>query len=581
MGLTGALNIGATGLGASQLAIQITGNNLANAATPGYSRQMPILSPTRPENFGRMSIGTGVRLADVRRNVDEALQQRLWQAISSEAAAAAQGDGLGQLEALLDELGERSLSDQLRRFFTAWSERANLSQSSAVVIQQGAGLANFLSKLRGDVAKQTGSDGRQLGALAGKASQILDRIAGLNREISDFEAGGGQANTLRDQRDQLVGELSQQMEVSIIPQRNGTIDVLVGSTPVVLGGTSRGLRVRQEVSGEPPNTTSTPRVVTADDGSVLCVKGGRMGALLEGGTDGAVAELLSTLDRVTEQLIFRVNSLHATGFNRPGYTSLSSTVPLPIEDRGRSLNSPLNTTMRGLPWRPTSGSLMVEVTGPTGASQQVRIDVDLDGRLADGRVGFDDDTTLEGLAAQLLAIDGLSARVSPEGRLEIEADPGFHFGFSQDTSGVLATLGVNSFFTGRDARDIAVREELRANPVLLATGRLVGGTFVENGTALELAQLRDAPLEALGGRSIQQAWTDQVQQLGLQSGAARDAGEAAKLVRESLEAQREAISGVSIDEESINLLNYQRVYQASARFISVVDDLTRTLLSIV
>jgi flagellar hook-associated protein 1 FlgK len=80
---------------------------------------------------------------------------------------------------------------------------------------------------------------------------------------------------------------------------------------------------------------------------------------------------------------------------------------------------------------------------------------------------------------------------------------------------------------------------------------------------------------------VQQLWTDSVQQVGLQSDAAKGAAQAAKVVADSLQSQRDAVSAVSVDEESINLINYQRVYQGAARFISVVNDLTSSLLSIV
>src|SRR4051812_19103274 len=77
MSLSAALQIGTSALNAAQMAIQVTGNNLANAATQGYSRQIAILTPTRANSAGRVTIGTGVGVSDVRRQVDDALQARL------------------------------------------------------------------------------------------------------------------------------------------------------------------------------------------------------------------------------------------------------------------------------------------------------------------------------------------------------------------------------------------------------------------------------------------------------------------------------------------------------------------------
>ncbi len=580
MGLNSALNIGATALGASQVALQVSGNNLANAATPGYSRQVANLAPLRPDNYGRISVGTGVKVSDVRRQVDDALQQRLWKAISDQSAADQSSGALGQLESILDELGSRSLSNQLRTFFGSWSERANLTKSSAVVVQEGVALADFLQKMRSDVVKQGDNGDLQLGAIVDKSNDLLSQIAGINQQISDFETSGAEASTLRDQRDELVTKLSQYMEVATVEQKNGAIDVLVGSTPVVLGSVSRGVQVKRESRGTPPNNTLDVFVATRDDSSKLTVTNGQIGAILAD-RGGSVNQLVDALDSVSKQIIFEVNKLHSTGGTLAGLTDVTGTLSVPLEDQTRALNDPSNTTLAGLPWKVENGGFLVNVTSPTGAKTSVRINVDLDGRKNDGTPGFEDDTSLQSIVSQIGAISGLSASLTPDGKLKIAAAPGFSFGFSDDTSHALAVLGVNTFFTGKDAKDISVRQSLRNDPKDLATGRTSDGKFVENGTALGIAQLRDTPVDALGGRSVQQLWTDSVQQVGLQSDAAKGAAQAAKVVADSLQSQRDAVSAVSVDEESINLINYQRVYQGAARFISVVNDLTSSLLSIV
>ncbi len=98
---------------------------------------------------------------------------------------------------------------------------------------------------------------------------------------------------------------------------------------------------------------------------------------------------------------------------------------------------------------------------------------------------------------------------------------------------------------------------------------------------MALAALRDEPLKALNGLSVTRAWSRQVEEVGTNLAQARDNQEAFGVVRENLEGRQAAISGVNADEETINLLAFQRAYQASARFITVVDELTQTLLSLV
>lgn len=578
MGLTSSLIVGQSALSASQLALQVTGNNLANAATPGYSRQRAELTPLRGDSSNAgLSVGAGVAVGAVRRQIDEALQARLWSGVSEEAAAGAAASIYSQIESTMNELSEQDLSSQLTGFFGAWSDFANQKQSGAVVVQQGERLAQQVRSLRSDLIAQRGQIDRQLAAEVSRADDYLARIAGLNTAISSAEVGGAEASALRDQRDQLVTELSESLGVTAVEQKGGGVDILVGSTPVVLGGKSRGVElVRETVDGE-----TAVRVRVKDDGQELPAGAGRVGSLIEN-REAGVNGVVGRLDALVSQLIFEVNRIHSTGANEPALSETTGTLTIPSADRVTALNDPANRTFADLPFAASNGSFLVTVkNSATGATQTVRVEVDLDGRTASGAAGFGDDTSAEDIRAALDAAPGVSASFTADGRLKVTADAGFEFSFSEDTSGALAVLGVNSYFEGRNASDIAVRSDLQENPSLLMSGKLVDGVFVANGTAMRIAELQDRALPALGGRSVRDHWTDAVQQVGVDAAASATRARSTTLVRESLQAQRTAVSGVSTDEESINLLNYQRQYQAGARLISIVDQLTQTLIDLV
>lgn len=579
MGLTSSLWIGSSALNASQVALAVTGNNLANAATPGYSRQVARLTPLRGQAVtARLSVGQGVRVAEVRRQIDEALQARLWGGVSGEALAAQELGVLSRLEASLNELSGQDLSTELRSFWNVWSERANLTESSAVVVQHGERLARFIGRLRSDLVDQRVQIDLQAGAQLNRADALLDEIAALNGEIARVEGGGGgSANTLRDRRDALVTELSALMDVSVIERETGTIDVLAGSVPVVLGTISRGLTLKSETEGDQIRLS----VALREDGTELDVHAGSIGGLLASRT-GAIRESLEELDRIASRLIFEVNRIHSTGTNAAGLKTTTGTLALSAADRAVSLNDPGAGATAALPFRAVNGGFLVRVKQTTtGATEEVFIEVDLDGRDAAGAPGFGADTSAEDIRGAIDAIGGVRATFTPDGRLKIDADAGFEFSFGDDTSGALAVLGVNSFFTGTDARDIGVRGALSNNPSLLMAGAIVNGSLVENASALRIAGLQDRVLAQLGGRSIGGAWGDHVQAVGVGTQSAQTRADAATLVREGLDAQRAAVSGVSIDEESVNLISYQRQYQGAARFITVIDELTQTLISMV
>ena len=578
MSLTAAMLIGRSALTASQLGIQVSGNNIANVGTPGYNRQVAYLEPVGGSTYDISSrSGRGVNVRDVRRQIDAALQNRLFNGVADEAAAGQQLQTLSSLESTLGELSGNDFTSQLQSFFSVWSERANLSKSSSVVIQQATKIAEFLRRTRNDISALRNQIDAQLASGADRANELLSSISKLNLQIANSEAGQGVANSLRDQRDQAVSELSKLVDLTVVDQANGSVNILIGSTPVILAGQTRGLKLELLDN----NGTLEASLKTTDNGETLPVQSGTLGALLSD-RKTSVDQAATALDNVASQLIFQVNKLHATGTNKDGLTSALGSLAFATSDRTLSLNNPTSNATNKLPFKATSGGFYVTVKeNSTSTTQTVRINVDLDGVNNLGLPGYTNDTTPENIRAALGAIPGLSATFDAEGKLQVNAQTGFSFSFSDDTSGALAVMGVNGFFTGSSASDINVRSELQADPSKLQVGRIVDGKFVENATALELAKLQSKTLSDLQNRSILGTWTDTVQGVGVATAAAKTASGAASAVRESLDAQRSAVSGVSLDEESLNLLNYQRQYQAGARVIDVSNQLLQTLMQLV
>ena len=154
MSLNGSLQVGRSALVASQAALQVAGNNMANAATKGYHRRTVHLTPLRDEVAGRgFYVGRGVQLVAIRREVDAALQARLRDAVSEEHGAIVDQRFLAMIETLQHELSGDDVSSQLSAFFNAFSELANNPEDQAVravVIQQGQALAGRISGLRSD-----------------------------------------------------------------------------------------------------------------------------------------------------------------------------------------------------------------------------------------------------------------------------------------------------------------------------------------------------------------------------------------------------------------------------------------------
>lgn len=566
MSLTGVLNIGKSALAVTQAQLQVTGNNIANAGDADYTRQVAKVAPTKDQKIqGGMFVGTGVSLTGITRQIDEALQGRLRASVSDDEGAAATQQWLSRVEAVFNELTDQDLSTQLSDFFNAWSNLANKPQDVGlrqVVIQNGQSVAGWIRNVYGQLASLQTDVGQRLEALAGDADRLAGQIADLNGQIVRAEGGGqGQANSLRDQRDALLSQLSTLVDIKTVQQENGVVNVYVGSEPLVFNSDSRGVTTRQETLDGRVSTT----VVFKSNNGQIKLSAGQIGAL--DGVRKTIGGVVDEINALAGNLIFELNKIHAAGQGLEGFSQLTGT------SVATDTAAALNADASGLAFKPTNGSFVVHVTSKaTGLTTSTLVQVDLDGLNGD-------DTSLDSLAARIDAVTGVSATVNA-GRLVLGAESSaVEFSFSQDSSGALAALGVNGFFTGRNANDIGVSEPIVRNPAMLAAAK--NGEKGDNQTARAIAELESRTIAALGGSTLKASYQAMVNGVAAKAATAESAADAARTVRETLSAQREALSGVSMDEEAINLMRQQRAFQGAAKLVAAVDELMQTVLNMV
>lgn len=566
MGLLGALQTGISGLQLSQRALEVTGNNIANAATPGYSRQRVIAAPALGQEVSPgVFVGTGVQLRSIVRLADEALLSRLRSSVSDQQGSLARRDLLAQVEAIHNELTDEGLGSRISVFFNSFSELANDPTDSALrtlTVQEGGSLADYISSVRADLTGLRNQVDTDLKNSVRKVNSILDQVASLNIQIAQQEAGLSGANGLRDERDTLLSELSEYVDITTIQQPSGPMDVFIGSLPIVLGGQNRGVTLELNSLN---NGVSISLRVTADR-SRLEPTSGKIGQLMQS-RETDVVDAINAIDAFASELIRQVNRLHSQGQSE----KLFSTVTGTYEVRDRTV--PLNDGLAQLPIPPGNGVFNIHVTQKstgTRVTQQIQINLN-------GGVGG---TSLNDLAAAIDAVGNLSTSITDNGQLIITSDsPDFEFSFSDDTSGVLASLGINTFFAGSNASDISVNKVLTDDPSRLAVA--LGHVPGDNRTALAIAGLQDKALEGAGNQSLREYWNNHIEDFAIRLRQTEVKSESNRVVREGLQTQREGISGVNLDEEAISMLTYQRAFQGSARFITVIDELIQTLLGLV
>jgi len=272
------------------------------------------------------------------------------------------------------------------------------------------------------------------------------------------------------------------------------------------------------------------------------------------------------LDQLGGGLIFELNKLHSAGQGLQGVSTV--TAQNAVKDTGAALN----TSDAGLAFAPSNGSFVVHVKQKgTGLTTITLVQVNLDGLNGD-------DTTLDSLKSDIDAISGVSASITG-GKLAIKADSNdVEISFSQDSSGVLASLGINSFFSGSDASNIAIADSIRNNPSLLAAAK--NGQPGDNQTATDIADLESQVIGSLGGATLKDSYDSMINGIAVSAATAKTSADAASAVQDTLSTQREALSGVSLDEEAINLIREQRAFQGAARVISAVDEMMKTLLAL-
>jgi flagellar hook-associated protein 1 FlgK len=294
LGLQTALS----GLQAEQESIDTTGQNIANANTPGYSRQTVNLSESPALTFaGRgatMQVGTGVDATSITRIRDQFLDTQYRSQNSATSNASTEASSLGQVQAALAEPSSYALSGQLSTFWAAWSNLANTPQSMAArqtVVDDGSSVAQTLNTLDQQLASLQSQASQQYATLTGPGGQVATdaaQIAALNGQISQAQATGQTPNDLLDQRDQLLDNLSSLANVSVTTAAGGQVQVSFGDAAVPL------------VNG---TTVNWPQSMTS-------AAGGQLGALLNlSGPTGQIATYRSALDNVANQLATSVNSL--------------------------------------------------------------------------------------------------------------------------------------------------------------------------------------------------------------------------------------------------------------------------------
>ncbi|QDV25676.1 flagellar hook-associated protein FlgK [Aureliella helgolandensis] len=565
MSLFSTIQQSSNALQVSQLGLNVVGNNIANANTPGYLRQELIQSSGPGIRVGGVILGYGVRATGVVQKVDEYTVDRLRQTESKLASSDAVGEVYNKMEAIFGELTDSDLSTQLSDFSASINDVLNQPGNDSLrrlVIERGSSLTSNIRSVSNQLDNISVNLNSEVRSISESINAISKQIAGLNQRIVEVEGGrssGSDAVGLRDERITALQELSKLVDIRAVEQVSGAVSVFVGGEYLVADGIQRPVEYALRTDGD----DSYPEVRLADTQSPLKVSGGRLHGLYQA-RDGAVGDAKTNLDQFARDLIEQFNRIHSQGQGLAGFNSVTAA------HKTDDSQGPLD--LAGFPLEIKNGEFEVQVLDTaTGLSQTHTIRVKLQGGT--------DDTSLEDVRTALDAISGLNSSISTEGGLRIESDSTkLQFSFQNDSSGFLAASGINTFFVGDSANSIGVNPIVAGNPSMFAASTTGVGAATDN--ALKLAQAFDEPIAGLNNRSIKQTFENIIATTSQDISVQQGLSDGLRNFYRTLEGQHLATSGVNLDEEAVKMIFYQRAFQASSRLIQTSSELLDVLVNL-
>lgn len=476
------LEIGRRGLQAQQRALDVTAHNVANANTPGYTRQEavmaaadPIPVPSLHMPSGAGQLGTGVEITAIRRLRDAFIDLQIRNESRSLGYWEARQENLNRIEGIFNEPSDSGLQSVFELFWQSLEELSKNPESLAarsLVLERAQTLTETFNHLDSRLQELQQDLNATVKIKVDEINSLGRQIADLNQQILKIEVMGARANDLRDRRDLLVDQLAKIVPVQVQEDGRGVLTVTLEGCPLVQGAQLNRLAVVDNASGLYDVVWETPK------GREVAVDGGYLGGLLEM-RDDYIPVLKEKLDNLARAFADEFNGIH--------YSDSSN-------------------------------------------------DNSNDKKTYD----------LEGNFGQYFFVNG-----------------------EETAPGKIVTDGIT-------AGNIALNPELLGHPEKIAAA-----TQIEKGdgsNALDLAGLKHQTIDGLG-TTFDDYYRSMIGVLGVDAQQAVRMKENQELLVSQLENNRQAVSGVSLDEEMINMIKFQHAYSAASRLITALDEMLEIIIN--
>ncbi|MFU2208665.1 flagellar hook-associated protein FlgK [Solidesulfovibrio sp. C21] len=691
--LSSILSIGRSGLTASQVALQVTGNNISNVDTKGYSKQSVVLVDGQYITSSPGQLGSGVVAQEVVRSYDSLTESKYLSQISVRDRWKALYTGLSSIQSYFNESNTDGANAALSKFFGDWGNLTTNTSDAATrqtMLEDTGTLLSIYRSMASSLEGQKTTLDTAITDDVGTLNKLASDVADINRRINQYQIDGKSIpNSLYDLRDSKVEDLSSLVDVNVVDNGKGDYTVYTKSGQTIVDGTEaysfdykQGQTVRQLSAASMAAGSNAQCYYDGSDSheyTIQVVDSGGVGAgatfkaSLDGGkswlttsngntaifqadgtsgkvkvgdldiwfdkvdasdpsplsdlnagdtftlvpkkalywhttagteenvtpqlhadgtdnerrlTGGALsgafllrdvnlAGYQDSLDAMANSLVWEINRVHSQGAGLTNFSSVQGTYS--VDDADAALGS--NQAHLTYGDRLASGAAMIYVYGPDGTlNSKDSIWVDPTA------------TTLNDFVTSInTAFSGKLNATVVNGRLNLSAASGYSFQFGDDSSGILAGLGVNTLLTGSTASDVAINNVVTNDTNRVNVGHVGSAGLTAPGdnttaTAITALATKDVNFfvtgKATSSQTLSGYYNALVGQVGADTSSANYQATYQTALASQVQDQKLSISGVSLDEELTNLIKYQHAYQAAAKLISTADSLFQTVLGL-
>ena len=313
--LFGTMSVALQSLLTQQGAMEVVANNIANANTPGYSREVPILEESPPILSGNTMVGTGVTLQSVQSVRDNILDLRIDQETSQQSSLNSYVDSMNQVQALFNETQGTGLQTDLSNFFNSFQSLATDPTSSSLrqaAIIAGQDLAGAFSQTSDNLSTiQQGLD-QSVVQTVQQVNQLTAQVANLNQQIQMVSNSGDNPGSLEDQRDEALTNLSNLIDTAVVYANNGTVSVTTTNGALLVSGNQSDALTTQINSA-----TGMNDVYAQGTDITSTIAGGQLQGLISA-RDSGIPSAQSSLDNLAAGLISAVNQQQKAGYDLNG-----------------------------------------------------------------------------------------------------------------------------------------------------------------------------------------------------------------------------------------------------------------------